>query len=52
VSVALVVFVALVALPVLVMLAVVVDRRMRRPIRQPVDWWSPPPPRRHARARR
>jgi len=52
VGVALVVFVALVALLVLVMLAVLVDRRMRRPIRQPVDWWSPPPPRRHARARR
>lgn len=51
-DVALVLFVALVALPVLVLLAVLVDRRMRRPIRQPVGWWTPPPPRRHARARR
>jgi len=49
---ALLLAVALIALPLVVALAVHVDRRMRRPVRQSVGWWSPPPPRRHARARR
>jgi hypothetical protein len=40
------------ALPFLVALAVLADRRSRRPVRQPLGWWTPPPPRRHARARR
>jgi hypothetical protein len=44
--------IALLALPFLVALAVLVDRRSRRPVRQPVGWWTPPPPRRHARPRR
>jgi hypothetical protein len=44
--------IALLAVPLLVALAVLVDRRSRRPVRQSVAWWTPPPPRRHARARR
>jgi hypothetical protein len=44
--------IALLALPFLVALAVLVDRRSRRQVRQPVGWWTPPPPRRHARIRR
>jgi hypothetical protein len=49
---ALILLVAVLVLPPLVALVVRIDRRLRRPIRQPVDWWSPPPPRRHARSRR
>jgi hypothetical protein len=40
------------SLPPLLALVVHLDRRLRRPVRQPVGWWTPPPPRRHARARR
>jgi hypothetical protein len=51
-SVALLVVSAFGVLIALVTMAVGIDRRMRRPARQPVAWWTPPPPRRHARVRR
>jgi 4-amino-4-deoxy-L-arabinose transferase-like glycosyltransferase len=49
---ALVLMLAVLVLPPVLALVVHLDRRARRPVRQPVGWWSPPPPRRHARARR
>jgi hypothetical protein len=49
---ALVLVLAVLVLPLLLALGVHLDRRFNRPVRQPVGWWTPPPPRRHARARR
>jgi hypothetical protein len=51
VNLALAAVIALVAVVPLMALAIVVDRRLSRPVRQPVQWWTPPPPRRHARSR-
>jgi hypothetical protein len=51
-SVALLVVSVFCVLVALVTMTVRIARRMRRPVRQPVAWWTPPPPRRHARTRR